>query len=112
MKKIIFGLIYLMICKNVIAGTVTAQVSYIQVNYGTSLPGLVAIKFSAMPTARPNCATDQEGRFGFSLESDAGRALYSMALAAQASGKTLEVYGKNSCVGGSVEELEYMRIKS
>ncbi|WP_370977850.1 hypothetical protein [Agaribacterium sp. ZY112] len=96
---------------NCFGGSVTAKVSFIQVNNKTGYPNIVAIKPSIVPSSRPSCATDTHGRFAASLETEAGRAIYSMVLAAQASEKTLEIYGTNTCIGGALEEIDYIRIK-
>lgn len=110
MRKLFLSL-SLMASVSAYAGGITSNVSFIQVNAGTSWPELVAIKFTSMPTNSPSCATDSHGRFATSLSTEAGKAIYSMALAAQASGKTLEVFGKGTCIA-SLEEIDYIRIKN
>ncbi len=113
MKMVIFYILLLFVCNDVFSGTVNSKILFIQVNNGTSWPGLVAVKFDAMPNSQPSCATDNQGRFGFSIDTDAGKATYALMLSAQASGKTVEVYGKNSCFGSTaIEEIDYVRIKS
>jgi hypothetical protein len=111
MKKILSSLCFIT-TTNIFAAGITSNVSFIQVNAGTSWPDLVAIKFTSMPSNSPSCATDSLGRFATTLTTEAGKAIYSMALAAQASGKTLEVFGKGTCIAGSLEEIDYIRIKN
>ena len=94
------------------AGTVEGKVSWIQVNVKTGFPDFAFIKFDTLPTNSPSCATDVNGRMGVSLQSEAGKAVYSMALAAQVSGKTIWASGTNGCIAGTVEEIDYIRLKN
>ena len=94
------------------AGTVEGKVSWTQVNVNTGYPNIALVKFSNMPEGSPACATDVNGRMAVSLESEGGKAFYAMALAAQASGKTLWAAGAGRCIGGAAEEVDYGRLKN
>jgi hypothetical protein len=86
-----------------IAGTVTSTVNFVQVN----VPNRAYIQFSTAPTGSPACATDP--RMFIDLTTDAGKAMYSMALTAKASGKRLFAGGTSTCYS-KFEQISYMRL--
>ena len=93
------------------AGSTISGVSVVQVNYKTKYPNLVAITPKVSAKNRPSCATDPKGRFSVSLDTEAGKAINSMAPTAQVSGQILEIYGTDTCAVGGSEEIDFIRIK-
>jgi hypothetical protein len=85
------------------AGTVTSTVNFVQVNS----PNRAYVQFNTAPSGSPACATDP--RMHIDLTTDAGKAMYSMALTAKASGKQLFSAGMGTCYS-KFEKVNYMRL--
>lgn len=85
------------------AGSVTSTVNFVQVN----TPNRAYVRFNTEPSNRPACATDP--RMFIDLTTDAGKAMYNMALTAKASGKRLFSAGTGSCYS-KFEKINYMRL--
>ncbi len=95
------------------AGTVQGKVVLLQAGHGyTPDDAYVLVKFDTDVTGGPACATDAT-RLALNPATEAGKAMLSMLLAAQAAGLTVEAFGRNNCdVMGSVQEsLSYIRIE-
>jgi len=85
------------------AATVTSTVNFVQVN----VPNRAYVQFDTKPANPPACATDP--RMFIDLTTDAGKAMYNMALTAKASGKRLFSAGTGTC-STTFEKVNYMRL--
>ena len=75
---------------NASAGSSEGQVTYLAVLFSD------VIFFSAgVPTGKPACATTDQ--WAIPLNTESGRAMYSLLIAAQIAGKTVQVSGAGHC---------------
>ncbi|SMF57439.1 hypothetical protein SAMN02745866_03673 [Alteromonadaceae bacterium Bs31] len=88
------------------AGEVTAKIKYIQVNVIAGTKDIVVVKFESEPINRPPCATDD--RMIVKLDTEAGRAVLSMALAAKAADRAIYMRGTGDCTN-ALENIAYLR---
>lgn len=93
------------------AGTADSKVDFVQVNIDSgSNSHYGVVRFITKPTGSPSCATDTQGRMIFSLETEGGKAFYSLVLSAKISNSSIWVYGTGFCHSG-LELVSYARIK-
>ncbi|MFL0811448.1 MAG: hypothetical protein K6L76_13600 [Agarilytica sp.] len=88
------------------AGVTVSQIEFVQVNIDSGLSNVALVKFETPPANSADCAT--ESRMLISLDTEAGKAAFSMALAAKASKSEVRAVGTNSCTNG-IESLAYFR---
>lgn len=111
-KKIIMGSIIVALTSNSFASVTTAKISKILVVDSTKRVYVYPVGGISMPAA---CATSASATsyYSFSTDRPLSREYLSMLLSAQASGKTVSLYGKDSCVDQSgIETLNYLTINS
>ncbi len=71
--------------------------------------GLTYVQLSTPPTNRPSCAAGTTYWMIPSENSEAGKKLYALLLAAHVSGKTVIIAGKNTCARwGDGEDIQYV----
>jgi hypothetical protein len=91
------------------AGVVTGNVEFLQAGLTTGTDGHILVKIYQTPSNQPACATNP--RFSVNPATDVGKALLALLLAAQASGKTVQIWGTGSCDQmAGFESLSYMRL--
>ena len=90
-------------------GDFESKVEYVQVNLETNS---AAVKFVVNPTNPPPCAT--QTRMAIPLDTDGGKAAYSLILSAQASDRIVFGKGKNdgnACdVLSGMDTVRYIRL--
>ena len=104
LNSITFALFHL----SAFSGDSESKIEYIRVS---SAHNSANAKFQKSPDNSPPCATD--GRMAVELDTDSGRAVYSLLLSDQASGR--EVFGKgmsggDACIAvPSMDTIRYIR---
>jgi len=89
------------------AGEVTGKITSVLVRQSD---GLTYFHVDATPTGRPACAAATTYWMIKDENSEAGKKLYSMILAARASGAEIRVVGANTCTRwGDGEDIQWMR---
>ena len=95
----------LFLCVNAQAGDFDSTIEYVQVVETTAT---AVIKFDVDPTNNPTCATGL--RMAVNLSTDAGKAIYSLALSAQTSGRKVFGKGTGACdIEANKDSIRYIR---
>ena len=113
MKKL-FGICVLLfaLATGAQAGTTTAQISRILI-YEASGQGMVYIYPVGGVNNPPACHGSNGDYYSFAMTRLLAKEYYAMALAAQASGATVNLYGWGTCTDQSVSEtLRYLSVNS
>lgn len=78
-------------------------------------PGIAPIVFLIMendPNNRQSCQTNNTYHYAFDASGDAGKVVFSMALSAYASGKSVYLGGTSECtVYPGMEDLKWLRLQ-
>jgi len=77
-----------------IAGSQKGNVVSLKVR---SSDGLIWVELSGTASDRPQCALQQTYWMVPDEKSDAGKRIYAMLLSAQASGRLVQIFGRNTC---------------
>jgi hypothetical protein len=96
------------VCSFAHAGSTTSKILYIQTNAKTATPNVAAIKFVTPPSQRAGCASDD--RMILNLETEGGKAAFSIALAAKTAGLAINAAGNGDCTG-ALENVGYLRFQ-
>jgi hypothetical protein len=106
MKNKIFATVLLFISTLAQAGSINSTVNSVRIDRS----GKGMVQFSSPITQVASCSTgNYASYFSFNTNTDAGKAIYSMVLAATASGKRVVAYGTGTCLdyGNVVESWNY-----
>jgi len=107
MKKIFLMIFFLSFATLVqAAGSVSGKVKNVRVDRS----GWGIVEFDKLISTPGGCVSDPyTSHFSFDANTVGGKAIYSMALAAAASGKTITAYGTGSCeeYADIVESMSY-----
>lgn len=109
MKKVFTVLLFFFV-HSAIAGTVqTGKVTKLAIN--KDIGSLVFVYTDAAKDSTPACHANSNWRYVLSLNSELDRNLFSMLLAAKASGAKVRLVGSSSCdVFSSIESLRYVEL--
>lgn len=112
MKTIIIFICLVFLASNAFSSSLTAKISRILVIDRTKLVYVYPVGGISTPAA---CATSSSAKilYSFSTDRPLAREYLSMLLSAQASGRTVSLYGKNTCVDQTgIETIDYIVINA
>lgn len=106
LSKLYFFILSISCVAFVEAGDFNSKVSYVQVNDEDSIYAVV--EFEVLPENQPDCATDP--RMTIDIKTEAGKAIFSLVLSAQASGRVVFGKGKGICdLRSTMDSIRYIR---
>lgn len=93
--KGLIPLIFFAYVGSVCASSESGTIASVLVNAG-GYPNIVFLKINGDNAGKPSCQSGS-WEYGISIANDTGRAMYSLALSSYMAGKTVYVYGDNTC---------------
>jgi hypothetical protein len=110
MKKLIL-IAGLALCSSAYGGKITST-QITKLGLGTDNGAVLFIRAEGTKDSTPQCHNNSNFTFAMSLSSDLNKSMFSVLLAAKASGATVKLSGTSSCgVFSGIEELKYVEIK-
>ena len=111
MRKLVFSLVAILaFAQSAFAGATTAQIQRVLI-YEASGQGMVYIYPVGGVNNPPSCHGSNGDYYSFAMTRLLAKEYYAMALAAQASGATVTLWGKGACTDQSVSEtLNYIAV--
>lgn len=107
MKAACFLFIALLLASNLAwAGSQSGLVSYL---YVRDSDGLIYVYLTGTPSGRPACAASTAYWMVPNENSETGKKLFALLLAAKLAGQQVQIVGKNSCARwGDGEDIDYV----